>query len=74
MTTPGFHTTDLNLAAYLITLGHPLTRVDGLPGQRRTFHFPPTAVPDTASFYQHGIVPARAFANALRDLKTRIRS
>jgi hypothetical protein len=37
MTTPHFQTTALNLAAYLITLGHPLTRVDGMPGQRRTF-------------------------------------
>jgi hypothetical protein len=74
MTTTAFQTTDLNLAAYLITLGYLLTRVDGMPGQRRTFHFPQTAEPDTASFYQHGAVPARALANALRDLKPRIRS
>jgi hypothetical protein len=42
-------------------------------GPRRVFGFPETAREEAQGFYANATVPARVFANALRDLKTLIR-
>ncbi len=69
---PTFQTTDLNLAAFLMARGHALVGV-ARDGPRRVFGFPETARDEAQGFYANATVPARAFANALRDLKTLIR-
>jgi hypothetical protein len=63
-----YETTDLALAAFLVAQGHPLTRVEGPRGGQRTFVFPASGR-DLASTYFTASVPARPFANALRDLR-----
>ena len=63
-------TTDLSCAAFLMARGHPLLRAERQPGGRCVFHFPAAARDEAQSFYAGAQVPARAFANALRDLKT----
>ena len=69
--TNGYSTTDLNLAAFLLARGLPLLKTDG--GSRKTFHFSVEARDLAPEFYQNVLVPVRTFANALRDLKTRLR-
>jgi hypothetical protein len=69
--TDSYQTTDLNGAAFLVARDVPLLRVERQPsGGRCTFHFPADAADAAQTFYQGATVPARAFANALRDLKT----
>jgi hypothetical protein len=63
-------TTDLSCAAFLMARGHPLLRVERQPSGRCVFHFPAAAREDAQGFYAGAQVPARGFANALRDLKT----
>jgi len=63
-------TTDLSCAAYLMARGYPLVRVERQASRRCVFHFPSNARADAQGFYQGAQVPARAFANSLRDLKT----
>ena len=64
-------TTDLGCAAFLMARGHPLARVERQPESYRcTFYFAVEARDDAQSFYKGAQVSARAFANALRDLKT----
>jgi hypothetical protein len=63
-------TTDLSCAAFLMARGHPLLRTERQPNGRCTFTFPAAARDDAQAFYAGAQVPARGFANALRDLKT----
>jgi hypothetical protein len=60
---------DLPLAAYLVTIGHPLLRVEG-DGRRKAFVFGPVPDADVYSFYQGSTrVDARKVLGAYRDLK-----
>lgn len=68
-----FQTSDLGLAAFLVSRGHALLGVERDHGARCTFRFPLEAREDGQAFYRNASVPARAFANALRDLKALIR-
>ncbi len=69
-----FTTTDLGTAAFLMVRGFPLLHTErqrgGAHGGRCTFHFPAEARDVAQEFYRGAAAPARAFANALRDLKT----
>lgn len=67
--TDSYSTSDLNLAAFLMAKGYSLLRVEAAGGIRKVFYFAPDAQELTAEFYRNAPVPARAFANALRDLK-----
>jgi uncharacterized protein DUF5659 len=62
-------TTDLSCAAFLMARGHPLLRTERQPNGRCVFTFPAEARDDAHTFYAGAQVPARGFANALRDLK-----
>lgn len=62
-------TADLQLAAYLVTLGHRLTRVEGSRG-RRVFVFGADADGDALTYFQDSRpVSARKLFGAYRDLK-----
>jgi hypothetical protein len=64
-----FTTSDLAVAAYLVTLGHPLQRIEG-PRGRRVFVFPPDAEADSFTYFQDTRpVSARKLFGAHRDLK-----
>jgi hypothetical protein len=65
-----FKTHDLYLAAFLVTRGHVLRRLEG--EYRRAFVFPGDAGEDADLFYAGSAVPARDYAHALRDLKSRL--
>ncbi len=69
--TPGerFGTTDLSVAAFLLSTGVPLQGIEPLNGQRKVFLFPAEGRDAAEAYYQNATVPARAFASALRDLK-----
>ena len=71
-TTTTYTTSDLNLAAFLMTQGQPLEGVSR-DGPRLVFSFPAQARAVTPGYYSGATVQARAFANALRDLKALIR-
>lgn len=62
-------TSDLGQAAYLVACDVPLLRVD--PGDRATFVFPGPARERAMLFFQpgRGVVEARKFHLALRDLR-----
>jgi len=68
-----FRTSDLNQAAFLLSRGFSLLNVEPSPDRRRVFCFPEEAAEEAKAFYQNATVSARAFANALRDLKALIR-
>ncbi len=72
--TTDFQTSDLGLAAFLVSRGHALLDVGTVGGGRKVFHFAPEVHEEAKGFYQNAPVPARAFANALRDLKALIRA
>jgi hypothetical protein len=65
--TDEFRTTDLGRAAFLVVKGHQLRAVVGRG--RRSFVFAYSAAEDAASYYLGAVIPARAFASAIRDLK-----
>ncbi len=71
---PDFLTSDLALAAYLVARDHALCEVRGENGGRRVFCFPVNARNDVPGFYAGALVPARQYANALRDLKALLRT
>jgi hypothetical protein len=71
-TTTEHRTSDLSLAAYLLARGYPLLGTGG-DARRRVFAFPAGVEDDAKAYYAGASVGARAFANALRDLKTLIR-
>ena len=66
-----YSTTDLALAAFLMSQGHGLLKVEGLG--KKTFHFPPEAGGDVQGYYMGEELPARDFAHAMRDLKAMCR-
>jgi len=68
-----FTTSDLSLAAFLMTLDFPLMKTEG-NGRRVAFHFPSTAAEAAPGYLQGEKVSARAFSAALRDLKSLIHS
>ncbi len=68
-----FKTSDLSLAAFLMTLDFPLLKTEG-NGRRVAFHFPSTAAEAAPGYLQGEKVSARAFSAALRDLKSLIHS
>jgi hypothetical protein len=74
MTIDEYQTSDLSLAAFLMAQGHPLTRVEGPRGGQRVFVFPAAGRDLAGAYYTGASVPARPFANALRDLKSLIYS
>jgi hypothetical protein len=65
--------TDIGLAGYLVTRGFPLLRLDGRPG-RRVFRFPSDAGDECKGYFAGAVVPAREYAENLRNLKAQIRS
>jgi len=68
-----YSTHDLNLAAFLLSRGHPLRAVAREPGGRCVFRFSITAREDAPGFLAKVAVPAWDYANALRSLKARVR-
>ncbi len=64
-------TTDLYIAAYLVTTGLPLLRIDG-PERRKWFVFPSEAEEEARAYFNGVSVPARAFTSAVQDLKTQL--
>jgi len=68
-----FTTSDLSLAAFLMTLDFPLLKTEG-NGRRVAFHFPSTAIEAAPGYLQGEKVSARTFSAALRDLKSLIHS
>lgn len=67
-----FNTHDLNVAGFLLAKGFPLVRIESAGGFRKTFCFPLDAREVADQFYSDAPVPARSFANAIRDLKARV--
>ena len=67
---PEFQTSDLGIAAFLLAQGVPLLRV--LPGRewKRTFCFPASAREQAGEYWRGATIPARAFFNAIHDLKS----
>ena len=66
-----FTTSDLSLAAFLMTLDFPLLKTEG-NSRRVVFHFPSTAAEVAPGYLQGVKVSARAFSAAVRDLKSLI--
>lgn len=70
-----YKTSDLALAAFLLASGFALLEIERVEGDyRRVFHFPHEARPVAAEYFRGAQVPARAFANAMRDLKAQVRA
>ncbi len=67
-----FQTTDLGTAAFLLTRGLPLLGISAGDGRRSMFHFPESAQEIAHDYYRNAPVPARAFFNAIRDLKATV--
>ena len=68
-----FVCSDLYVAAYCLTHGHKVTLVPVSPSKVK-FVFAPQAEIDAAGFYRGESVPARLYANSLRDLKSLMNS
>jgi hypothetical protein len=64
-----FRTSDTFVAAFLVATGHTLRGLDG-PRGRREFLFDEQAEHDRLSYFADGLVSARKFANAYKDLKS----
>lgn len=69
MSNGAFRTADLQLASFLVTVGHQLLGVEG-PRGRRVFVFPVEAEADRFAYFQdtREVSPRRLF-NSYRDLK-----
>ena len=68
-----YSTPDLSLAAFLVSSGHPLLRVEGTPGSRqKIFALPASAAEAALRSYQGAQVPAWAYWHAVKDLKVLI--
>ncbi len=64
-----YKTSDLQLAAYLTTIGHTVVRVEG-PRERRQFVFQGVPETDAAAFYGGaGVARARDLFRSYRDLR-----
>jgi hypothetical protein len=68
-----YSTYDLNLAAFLIAQGHALRTIGRQPGGRCVFRFAPGAAAAAPGYLANQPVPAWNFAQALRNLKARVR-
>ena len=68
-----FTTSDLSLAAFLMTLDFPLLKTEG-NGKRIVFYFPSTAAEAAPGYLRGEKISARAFSAAVRDLKSLIHS
>ncbi len=66
-----FETTDIALAAYLITKGVQVLATHRQSG-RTAFCFPQSAREKAEGYFQDALVPARIYFNAVRDLRTLI--
>ncbi len=69
---PPYATPDLGQAAFLVALGHPLQGVEPVNDRRKRFVFPAAAQEAAERYYQNVPIPARAYFNAVRDLKALI--
>ncbi len=67
-----YTTTELIVAAFLVARGWSVLRVES-DGPIGEFIFPDGAREEAAEFFQDGQVSARKFANAIRELKSRVR-
>jgi hypothetical protein len=67
-----FTTTDLGLGSYLLAKRFPLLRITRSGTRRHAFHFPLAAQESADDYLRGGMIEARTFAAALRDLKVRI--
>lgn len=65
-----FQTTDMALGAFLLARGHELRAVRSITERQRMFVFGIDAEGDAESYYRNAPIPARAYAAALRDIKT----
>lgn len=63
-----YATKDLALAAYLIEVGHKLTRLEPA-GRLKQFVFAPEAEGDVQQFFNGAKVSARSYSDTLRSLK-----
>jgi len=63
-----FTTTDPHVAAYLLTKGYPLIRLDEA-GMWKRFVFDETAHHDAEAFNADAPIPARSFVRRLRDVR-----
>ena len=64
---------DLHAAAFLLTKGFPLIRLERV-GRRFAFEFSPDAQPVAMEYRQGGTVVARDYADALTRLKDQLYS
>ena len=67
-----YSTHDLNVAGFLIARGFPMLDMTPDGSFRKVFHFSAEAGELAPEFYRDAPVPARSFANAIRDLKARV--
>lgn len=68
---PRFATNDLNKAAFLIAKGHELRAIEP-SGKYSTFVFDSQAQPDADAYDRGATIPARIFAQTLRQLKAMV--
>jgi hypothetical protein len=69
MSSPPFKTSDLGIAAFLITIGFPLQSSERR-GKFVEFIFPSTAADVAESFYAGATAPASTFLDSYRKLRT----
>jgi hypothetical protein len=68
-----FKTRELNLAAYLVTVGHELLSIESQPDDwRRVFVFDAVAEALKADYYRGGNVPAVLYGTNLLELKRKL--
>jgi hypothetical protein len=65
-----FRTSDLDAAAFLVAMQHPLRGIER--GRRSTFVFDASAAQAVGAFYSGALVCAQDFGTALRELKSAI--
>ena len=70
-----YSTSDLNIAAYLMTKGYTLHSLESANGnpRRAVMHFEPAAKAAADDYFTGAEVPARSYVAMLRELKARIR-
>jgi hypothetical protein len=69
---PGYETMDINLAAYLMVRGVPMQGSEPAQDEpwKRVFKFPAEARDAVPDYLAGGLIPARAYARALRAVKS----
>ncbi len=65
---PGFSTTSLELASYLVLTGHPIVRITG-PRTHRKITFKSVSQEDRLAYYNGASAPARALFEAWHSLR-----